>query len=80
MTATVMVRRSRFFSATVEPAAAVPTVEPNMSDSPPPRPECKRISSTSANEAAVSTPTRMSVSTCEDLLGLVRRARNEGED
>jgi len=33
-TATVMVIRSRFFSTTVEPAAAWPTEPPNMSESP----------------------------------------------
>ena len=38
ITATVTVIRSRFFSTTVEPAAAEPTEPPNMSDSPPPLP------------------------------------------
>ena len=44
--ATVIVIRSRFFSTTVEPAAACPTEPPNMSDSPPPFPECMRIRKT----------------------------------
>ena len=48
ITATAIVMRSRFFSATVDPAAAEPMLEPNMSESPLPRPLCRRISSTSA--------------------------------
>lgn len=62
-TATVTVMRSRFFSATVEPAAAVPIEDPNMSDRPPPRPECKRIKTMRAKDEAISIPMRTSVST-----------------
>jgi hypothetical protein len=58
-----MVRRSRFFSATVDPAAALPIEEPNMSERPLPRPECKRINNTKDSDATTSTPTIMSVST-----------------
>ena len=48
-TATVTVIRSRFFSTTVDPAAAEPTEPPNMSDRPPPLPEClERIQQTEA--------------------------------
>ena len=34
----------RFFSTTVEPWAAEPMEPPNMSESPPPLPECMRMS------------------------------------
>jgi site-specific DNA recombinase len=43
ITAKRTVMRSRLRSATVEPAAAEPTLPPNMSDSPPPFPLCSRI-------------------------------------
>ena len=48
ITATVTVIRSRFFSTTVEPAAAEPTEPPNMSESPPPLPLCMRMRKISA--------------------------------
>jgi len=49
--ATTTVRRSRFFSTTVEPAIAPPPAPPNMSESPPPRPACNRMKTISTTEA-----------------------------
>src|SRR4051794_37341357 len=42
--ATAMVKRSRFFSATEDPPRLDETPPPNMSDSPPPLPLCRRMS------------------------------------
>ena len=50
ITATVTVIRSRFFSTTVEPAAAEPTEPPNMSERPPPFPLCMRMRKMSARQ------------------------------
>ena len=50
MTAAVTVMRSRLRSTTVEPAAAAPAPPPNMSDSPPPRPLCRRMSRINASD------------------------------
>ena len=47
-TATVTVIRSRFFSTTVDPAAAEPIDPPNMSERPPPFPLCIRMRKMSA--------------------------------
>ena len=44
ITPVITVRRSRLRSTTVEPAMEPPSwPPPNMSDRPPPRPECSRI-------------------------------------
>ena len=73
-TAIAMVNRSRFFSATVDPAAAEPTDDPNMSDNPPPRPLWSKIKTMSAKEERTSTPTMTSVSTGGDLQRIDERA------
>ena len=63
ITATVTVIRSRFFSTTVDPAAADPTDPPNMSESPPPFPLCMRMRKIRPKEASICNTTMMAVST-----------------
>lgn len=46
--AAMIVMRLKFFSATVEPAAVEPTEPPNMSETPPPLPECNSTRATIA--------------------------------
>src|SRR5690606_19701860 len=53
------VYRSRFFSATDEPARLVDTPPPNMLESPPPLPRCRRISNISNKLVTMSRTTRM---------------------
>ena len=60
---------------TVDPAAACPTEPPNMSDSPPPLPECMRIKKTSARAAARSTTSIAIVSTSGTSVMLAGTAR-----
>ena len=71
ITATVTVIRSRFFSTTVEPAAAEPTDPPNMSESPPPFPLCMRMRKMSARQAKICSTTMIAVSTRIVLLCLM---------
>src|SRR3954447_7393568 len=54
ITLVMTVRRSRFRSTTVEPAMEPPSEPPpNMSERPPPRPECNRIRKISVNDARI---------------------------
>ena len=63
MMAVPTVIRSRLRSTTVEPAETPPMAPPNMSERPPPRPLCKRISRISRNETMTWTTTTAAVST-----------------
>src|SRR5258705_1169057 len=56
---TTNVYRSRFFSATEEPARLDETPPPNMLDRPPPLPRCSRISSVSSTLVMMSSTTRV---------------------
>ena len=65
--ATMIVRRSRLRSTTVDPAMEPPSwPPPNMSDRPPPRPECSRIKKISVRARRMTIPVRMAVITAHD--------------
>ncbi|MDQ1425926.1 MAG: hypothetical protein QOD72_3424 [Acidimicrobiaceae bacterium] len=77
--ANTIVIRFRFRSAAVEPSAA-PDAPPNMSDKPPPRPECRRIPTTMAKSDVTLTMAvsqRVNVRTADDVSRwrLPRRSR-----
>src|SRR5262249_49930660 len=59
MMPTTSVYRSRFFSATDEPARLLETPPPNMLDRPPPLPRWSRISSVSSTLVMISNTTRV---------------------
>src|SRR5215471_1855016 len=71
------VRRSRLRSTTVEPAIDPPSCPPpNMSDRPPPRPECNRIRKISSSATMTSMTMRIALSMSRGFLRF-RPARKE---
>ena len=76
ITDVMTVRRSRLRSTTVEPAIEPPREPPpNMSESPPPRPECNRIKKISVSDARIWMTRMMTLSI---LSSSFRKGRSSG--
>src|SRR5436190_15113885 len=72
------VRRSRLRSTTVEPAIDPPSCPPpNMSERPPPRPECNRIRKISSSATSTSMTTRIALSIARSLSGFGLLGRSQ---